>query len=93
MIKSFKHKGLATFFATGSIAGIQAKHAKRLRLILGRLNAADKAQDMNLAGLRLHSLSGNRAGFGLSLLMAIGVLHFVLNVDMLRWLIMKIIIK
>lgn len=60
MIRSFKR--LAKFFETGSTAGIQAAHAKRLRLILGRLNAASVVKDMNLPGLRLHELVGNRAG-------------------------------
>ena len=62
VIRSFKHKGLAKFFKSGSTAGIQAAHAKRLRLILGRLNAASDIQDMDLPGLRLPELSGNRAG-------------------------------
>jgi proteic killer suppression protein len=62
MIRSFKHKGLAKFFESGSTAGIQARHAKRLRLILGRLNAASVAKDMNLPGLRLHELVRNRTG-------------------------------
>ncbi|CAG1771587.1 MAG: type II toxin-antitoxin system RelE/ParE family toxin [Dokdonella sp.] len=62
MIRSFKHKGLAKFFASGSTAGIQAAHAKRLRLILGRLNAALLVKDMDLPGLRLHELAGNRKG-------------------------------
>lgn len=62
MIRSFKHKGLARFFELGSTAGIQASHAKRLRLILGRLHAASQAQDMDLPGLRLHELSGVRTG-------------------------------
>ena len=62
MIRSFKHKGLAKFFKSGSTAWIQAAHAKRLRLILGRLNAASDIKDMDLPGLRLHELSGNRAG-------------------------------
>ncbi|PFG52654.1 LOW QUALITY PROTEIN: proteic killer suppression protein [Marinobacter sp. LV10R520-4] len=66
MIRSFKHKGLAKFFKSGSTAGIQAGHAKRLRLILGRLNAASDAKDMDLPGLRLHELSGNRAGVWVS---------------------------
>ncbi|GAA5175534.1 MULTISPECIES: type II toxin-antitoxin system RelE/ParE family toxin [Halomonadaceae] len=61
MIRSFKHKGLAKFFKSGSTAGIQAAHAKRLQLILGRLNAASGANDMDLPGLRLHELSGNRS--------------------------------
>lgn len=62
MIRSFKHKGLAKFFASGSMAGIQSAHAKRLRLILGRLNAASLIKDMELPGLRLHELTGNRRG-------------------------------
>ena len=43
-------------------AGIQAAHAGRLRLILGRLNAAASARDMNLPGLGLHELRGDRKG-------------------------------
>jgi proteic killer suppression protein len=62
MIRSFKHKGLAKFFRSGSTAGIQATHAKRLRLVLGRLNAAIDAKDMDLPGLKLHELKGDRAG-------------------------------
>ncbi len=60
MIRNFKHKGLAKFFTTGSTAGIQVKHANKLRLILGRLNISVSPHDMNLPGLSLHQLSGNR---------------------------------
>ena len=61
-IKGFRHKGLEQFFATGSKRGIQAKHEDRLRLILGSLNAATTARDMNLPGLGLHELQGSRKG-------------------------------
>jgi proteic killer suppression protein len=61
-IKGFQHKGLERFFATGTMRGIQARHADRLRLILGALNAATTAQDMNLPGLGLHQLQGTRKG-------------------------------
>nr|VFJ42689.1 MAG: proteic killer suppression protein [Candidatus Kentron sp. FW] len=61
MIRSFRHKGLELFFRTGDKRGIQARHAKRLRLILGRLDASLSPEDMNLPGLFLHSLSGQRA--------------------------------
>ena len=61
-IKRFRHKGLERFFATGSKSGIQGKHADRLRLILGRLNAAASPKDMNLPGLDLHELRGARKG-------------------------------
>lgn len=62
MIRSFKHKGLEKFFLKGTKSGIQAKHAARLRLILGRLNAATYPNDMDLPGLKLHELSGRRKG-------------------------------
>jgi len=58
MIRSFKHKGLERFFLRGSTSGIQSKHEKRLRLILGRLNAASEPRDMDLPGLYLHPLKG-----------------------------------
>ena len=63
MIRSFKQKGLARYFETGSKAGIQAQHAERLRLILGRLNSAETPKDMDLPGLRMHPLKGNRKNF------------------------------
>ena len=62
MIRSFKHKGLERFFLTGSKSGIQAQQAERLRLILGRLNAAIAPEDMRLPGLDLHQLRGDRKG-------------------------------
>ena len=61
-INSFRHKGLERFFSTGGRAGIQGKHAERLRLILGRLNAAAHPNDMRLPGLDLHELQGSRKG-------------------------------
>ena len=62
MIRGFRHKGLAKFFETGSKARVQAQHAERLRLILGRLSAATSPQDMALPGLGLHPLGGDRKG-------------------------------
>ena len=58
MIRSFRHKGLERFFLEGSKAGIQPTHASRLRLQLGRLDAASGPGDMNLPGWRLHRLKG-----------------------------------
>lgn len=63
MIRSFKHKGLERFFSSGSKSGIRPAHARRLRLILGRLQASRKPRDMALPGLRLHALKGAREGF------------------------------
>jgi proteic killer suppression protein len=62
MITDFKHKGLEKFFTKGIKSGIQAKHAERLRLILGRLSASTSPRDMNLPGLNLDELSGDWKG-------------------------------
>lgn len=61
-ILQFRHKGLELFFTRGTTAKIQAQHAGRLRLILGRLNVATEPRDMNLPGLKLHRLKGDRGG-------------------------------
>ncbi len=58
MIASWKHKGLKRFFETGNTSGIQANHAKRLKQQLAFLNAATKAEDLNLPGYGFHSLKG-----------------------------------
>ena len=63
MIKNFTHKGLEKFFTLGNQAGIQAVHAKRLRLILSVLHDAKVITDIDSPALRLHALKGNRAGF------------------------------
>lgn len=50
------------FFSTGLKSGIRPEHEVRLRLILGRLQAAVQPQDMDLPGLRLHPLKGKAKG-------------------------------
>ncbi len=62
MIRSFRHKGIETFFRTGRASGIQAKHAKRLRLQLEALNRASGPHDMAAPGWKLHPLHGRLAG-------------------------------
>jgi proteic killer suppression protein len=61
MIKSCRHDGLKRFFLTGSKAGIQPKHAKRLKLQLSNLDAATGPMDMNLPGWDWHPLKGDFA--------------------------------
>ena len=62
MIKSFKHKGLEKFFASGSKAGIQSAHAPKLSVQLTALTQATAPQDMNAPGWNLHPLSGDLKG-------------------------------
>jgi proteic killer suppression protein len=63
MIQTFRHKGLRQFYESGSKAGIVASQAKRLKLVLARLEAAREPRDMNLPGLRLHQMTGDLTGF------------------------------
>ncbi|MFO1408250.1 MAG: type II toxin-antitoxin system RelE/ParE family toxin [Steroidobacteraceae bacterium] len=62
MIQSFRHKGLGCFFETGSAAGIQPKHVKRLRMLLVALDTAQTIDDMDVPGFRLHPLKGKEKG-------------------------------
>jgi proteic killer suppression protein len=62
MIKSFKHKGLEVFFASGKTRGIQAAHANKLRMQLAALDTARVIDDMDIPGYRLHPLKGSRKG-------------------------------
>jgi proteic killer suppression protein len=58
MIKTFRHKGLRRFYESGSVAGIQPQHAKRLRMQLAALDTAATIEDMDIPGYRLHALKG-----------------------------------
>lgn len=62
MIKSIRHKGLRRFYESGSGAGIQAKHANRLRLQLAALDTAQAIDDMDIPGFKLHPLKGKLKG-------------------------------
>lgn len=62
MIKSFRHKGLGKFFETGSTAGVQPGHAKKLRMVLTALDTAQTIEDMSIPGFALHPLKGEMRG-------------------------------
>ena len=62
MIKSFRHDGLQKFFESGSKAGIQPKHAARLKLQLLLLNTAESAAELNVAGWAWHPLTRDLEG-------------------------------
>ncbi|MBF0203915.1 MAG: type II toxin-antitoxin system RelE/ParE family toxin [Desulfamplus sp.] len=62
MISKFKHKGLKKLFESGIISGVQPDHANKLRKILALLETAESPDDMELPGLKLHPLKGNREG-------------------------------
>jgi len=62
MIKSFRHKGLKRFFEKGKTSGIQSEHVGRVRRILALLETSSSITDMDLPGLNLNELKGNRKG-------------------------------
>ena len=62
MIKSFRHRGIETFFATGSKAGIQPHHASRLARQLIHLDRAKRPEDMNVPSWKLDQLAHDLAG-------------------------------
>jgi len=59
MIRSFRHAGLEKFFYTGSKAGIQPAHARKLGIQLGTLNLARVPAAMDVPGWDLHPLKGD----------------------------------
>ena len=62
MISSFRHEGLRKYFESGSVTGIQPAHAKRLTMQMAALDTAEKINDMDLPGFRLHPLKGAEKG-------------------------------
>ena len=62
MIKSIRHKGLLRLYETGNSSGVQASHVRRLRLQLAALDSAQKIEDMDIPGFRLHPLKGEMKG-------------------------------
>lgn len=62
MIKTFRHKGLETFFHTGSKKGIRPDHALKLARQLRRLDVAKTVSDMNVPGWGVHPLTAELAG-------------------------------
>ena len=62
VIGSFAHGGLKRFFESGKMKGVPQDMAKRLRLRLDALNAANDVSEMNVPGWDLHELKGDRKG-------------------------------
>ena len=62
MIQRFKHKGLKRLFESGISSGVDPQYATRIWKILALLETAETLEDMDLPGLGLHQLKGNRKG-------------------------------
>ena len=62
MIQSFRHKRLRKFYESGSLAGIRSQHARRLCMQLAARESAQRIEDMDIPGFRLHRLKGSDRG-------------------------------
>jgi proteic killer suppression protein len=62
MIRSFRSKGLQRFAEKGDASKLSVQNADRTTRILVRLDSAAEPADMNVPGLRFHSLTGAQKG-------------------------------
>ncbi len=58
MLKTFKSKGLAELWERDQTTKIDVRFHARILRVLDRLDAAIVPQEMNVPGLRFHSLRG-----------------------------------
>jgi len=63
MIEGFRHKGLRQLFEDDNPKGVNAEHVRKIRQILGLLDAAQQVADLDYATFRLHPLKGDLKGF------------------------------
>jgi len=63
VITSFRHKGLEALYNDNQTRGVSQALVKRVRQILALLDTAKTVEDMNLPGLRLHTLKGKLKGY------------------------------
>ncbi len=63
MIVGFRHKGLRQLFEDENPKGVNAEHVRKLRQILGLLDAAQTVEALDYATFRLHPLKGDLKGF------------------------------
>lgn len=63
MITGIKHKGLKRLYDRGERQGIGASMLARVEEILSILDAAERIEELDIPGYRLHPLTGNLRGF------------------------------
>ena len=59
MIGTFRNKALEELYHMGSSRRMGPDHVRKCIRILSLLQASERPEDMNVAGLRFHSLHGN----------------------------------
>lgn len=62
MTRSFRHRGLRALYEGRTDRRVAPEHLRKLRRILILLAESEEPADMDLPGLRLHSLHGDMKG-------------------------------
>ena len=62
MIASFRNRQLRRFWERNDASRLPPDRIARITMILDRLDAAAKPEDLNLPGLEFHKLSGTSKG-------------------------------
>ncbi len=62
MIESFRNKALRRFMEQGDFSKLSVPNVARINMILALLDTSRSPQDMDVPGLRFHSLSGRDKG-------------------------------
>ena len=63
MIRNFRDRKLKRLYERGDYRGIHPEWRERVQDVLTLLDEASSPEEMDLPGLRLHQLKGNRAGY------------------------------
>lgn len=62
MIRSFRNKALKRFWERSEASKLPQDRVARIAMILDRLDASVKPDDLNLPGLQFHQLAGRSKG-------------------------------
>jgi proteic killer suppression protein len=62
VIESFRSRALKRYWTKGDAGAVRPDWAKKVRLILSRLDVAREPGEMDLPGFGFHPLKGNQAG-------------------------------
>ena len=62
MIKSFRDKGLRRFAENGDASKFRVQRPDKIARVLALLDEAATPAELNVPGLRLHELTGDRRG-------------------------------
>jgi proteic killer suppression protein len=63
VIKGFRHRGLKRLYEKDERRGLPVDQLDKITRILARLDEAERPDNMDLPGFRLHPLKGDLKGF------------------------------